>query len=1340
MSLQNINLTGVIKDGYDVVDQEQQPISFTPGDNYTILLHVLTSDGYDANLTGGAVILTATESQKSADDPAIISREAIAIDFSTGDGYFIIGSYDTLLLYPGIEYSYTVTYEDAYGDIATILPQSSLVINATDFVSGTPVTVPPEQEPLAQGPAGATGPIGPVGPGLINWRGIWNDGYTYAINDAVFLPDGYTSFIAVAAGINNPPSNPPPANDGYWNILAQGSIGATGGVESTSNIDGSLTISPTTGAVVASLNVGHANTFSAEQTFSNHITIDGYQVDLSAGAISGQVLEYNGTSFIATSSAPGGVTSLTGGGGVTVSSSTGAITLGTSGIPESSITNLTTDLGNRALTSTAINTTAPLTGGGNLSADRTISIPQASASVDGYLLAADWTTFNSKGIGTIGGSIANTQVAFGSGTDTITGSNNLTWDNTAHTLSLPDGYIKGTNHLEVLTNHPDIDGYEGVVIGNETTVHAHRAIATIRNGPTSADDSWRFTTGLSPTSTGRVLEAIGGSFAIVRGDATGPATMQISNSSNNEAYMDMGPTWLQFGTSGGPVYVESAIPDGPTTKVFFISTDSTLVNPAASMFEIQNPIDTPIMRVNPQGDVICRHAVVDGYTIDISGGAVSGQALTYNGSEFVPVTPIGSVSSVSNSDGSLTISPTTGAVVASINTGHANTFSAKQTFSSDIAVDGYNIVLSGGMVSGQVLTYNGSNIVAATPTTGTITSITASSPLTGGTITSTGTIGIPKADASTDGYLDQATWTVFNNKQPAGSYALTATTISTTAPLTGGGDLSTNRTIAIPKATAGQDGYLLAADWSTFNSKGSGSVTSVATDSSLTGGTITTTGTLGLNLTNANTWTGQQTFNTSRAIFGIGITSPLVKGPTGVDFFCGSADGTNGSGATGGTAGSTSVFTTGNGGSAATSGGNVGGSGGLLSFAAGNGGDASTGTGKAGNGGSGNLYAGNGGNSSSTGNAGTGGSFYIFGGSGGDAGLSTSSVVPGGDVQIGGGNGGPNSIASNGGNVIIDGGTKTGSGTNGQIQIGLGTASTVKIGNSTGSIIMYSGLSITPTTNQLTLGDSAHKTIISSTAPAAASQTATIPDLAGSDTFAFLGQAQTFTANQTVPALLATNTTNQLTLGTSAHKVIISSTAPAGASNTLTISDTAGADTFAMVTLAQTLAGKTLTAPVINGATSSGSTSIDFSNNSGTFLTSTGAVTIGTGAVSISGICTHTKHIVCTGTSPAFAALTKLGSTGSIAVERANDQNARFYLAPAGTGIGTGDLATVTFNVAYGALPIVMLLPANSTAAQLKDVYVDSSLAGSNSVFTITSVGTAPSAGTALRYTYLVIG
>jgi hypothetical protein len=49
----------------------------------------------------------------------------------------------------------------------------------------------------------------------------------------------------------------------------------------------------------------------------------------------------------------------------------------------------------------SISTTAPLQGGGDLSANRTFSITQASGSVNGFLSSTDWTTFNGKGNGTV---------------------------------------------------------------------------------------------------------------------------------------------------------------------------------------------------------------------------------------------------------------------------------------------------------------------------------------------------------------------------------------------------------------------------------------------------------------------------------------------------------------------------------------------------------------------------------------------------------------------------------------------------------------------------------------------------------------------------------------------------------------------------------------------------------------------------------------------------------------------------------------------------------------------------------------------------------------------------
>ncbi len=54
-----------------------------------------------------------------------------------------------------------------------------------------------------------------------------------------------------------------------WHGGGSNTGGGTGAVASVSNSDGSLTISPITGAIVASLNPAHANTWTGQQTFTN---------------------------------------------------------------------------------------------------------------------------------------------------------------------------------------------------------------------------------------------------------------------------------------------------------------------------------------------------------------------------------------------------------------------------------------------------------------------------------------------------------------------------------------------------------------------------------------------------------------------------------------------------------------------------------------------------------------------------------------------------------------------------------------------------------------------------------------------------------------------------------------------------------------------------------------------------------------------------------------------------------------------------------------------------------------------------------------------------------------
>lgn len=72
-------------------------------------------------------------------------------------------------------------------------------------------------------------------------------------------------------------------------------------------------------------------------------------------------------------------------------------------------TNTWTAFGN-VLSTRAVNVTAPLTGGGDLSADRTIACPTATTSQAGCLSSGDWTTFNGKVSSSSGSSSDNSLV------------------------------------------------------------------------------------------------------------------------------------------------------------------------------------------------------------------------------------------------------------------------------------------------------------------------------------------------------------------------------------------------------------------------------------------------------------------------------------------------------------------------------------------------------------------------------------------------------------------------------------------------------------------------------------------------------------------------------------------------------------------------------------------------------------------------------------------------------------------------------------------------------------------------------------------------------------------
>lgn len=91
--------------------------------------------------------------------------------------------------------------------------------------------------------------------------------------------------------------------------VATSSLGLVGSV---SNVDGTLTVSPTTGAVIASINLAHANIWTALQTFSNAstslFTVSGTQwiTPLATGAGAFLAVDTNGKIIATTSPTTGG--------------------------------------------------------------------------------------------------------------------------------------------------------------------------------------------------------------------------------------------------------------------------------------------------------------------------------------------------------------------------------------------------------------------------------------------------------------------------------------------------------------------------------------------------------------------------------------------------------------------------------------------------------------------------------------------------------------------------------------------------------------------------------------------------------------------------------------------------------------------------------------------------------------------------------------------------------------------------------------------------------------------------------------------------------------------------
>lgn len=102
-----------------------------------------------------------------------------------------------------------------------------------------------------------------------------------------------------------------------------------------------------------------------------------------------------------------------------------------------------------------ISTTAPLSGGGDLSANRTLSISQASTSTDGFLTSTNWNTFNNKF--TLP-ALTSGSVLFSNGTTIAQDNSNLFWDDTNNRLGIGTNNPTAYYAKKLVVACPDEDG------------------------------------------------------------------------------------------------------------------------------------------------------------------------------------------------------------------------------------------------------------------------------------------------------------------------------------------------------------------------------------------------------------------------------------------------------------------------------------------------------------------------------------------------------------------------------------------------------------------------------------------------------------------------------------------------------------------------------------------------------------------------------------------------------------------------------------------------------------------------------------------------------------------
>ena len=267
--------------------------------------------------------------------------------------------------------------------------------------------------------------------------------------------------------------------------------------------------------------------------------------------------------------------------------------------------------------------------------------------------------------------------------------------------------------------------------------------------------------------------------------------------------------------------------------------------------------------------------VTIGSGVSFAGGTLSA---TGSGGTVTSVTGTAPIASSGGATPAISISQSSTSTDGYLSSTDWNTFNNKGsgtvTAVSVVSANGFAGTSSGGATPALTLTTSITGLLYGNGTA--LAAATISAPLS----YSAGTLSIPVATASANGYLSSTDWTTFNNKGSG-----TVTSVTGTAPVVSSG--GTTPAISMAAANTSTNGYLTSTDWNTFNGKGSGTVTSVAaltlgttgTDLSSTVANGTTTPVITLNVPTASATnrgalssTDWSTFNSKQS-----VSAPVTK-------------------------------------------------------------------------------------------------------------------------------------------------------------------------------------------------------------------------------------------------------------------------------------------------------------------------------------------------------------------------------------------------------------------------------------------------------------------------------